>query len=515
MTQNCARSVLLPQSSSLWNDVMKSHLTRRAIMLGAASFAGVALADAPLTALRPLARGLPPAPEVRPGAIDYIVAARLGGTVGYVVADARTGLVLEQGNAAAPLPPASVAKAITSLYALAALGPGHRFATRLIGTGPVNDGVLNGDLILAGGGDPVLNTDHLSTMAERLKQAGVRSVRGAFKVWGGALPAIHEIDPNQMEHLDYNPAISGLNLNFNRVYFEWARSGGQYNVSMDARTDLVRPSVSMARMRVVDRDVPVYTYSAAEGIDDWTVARSALGANGSRWLPVRQPALYAGDVFQSLARAQGIELGQARIVENLPAGAELVRVLSEPLDTIIKDMLKYSTNLTAETLGLSATVAHGEAPHSLADSAGSMSRWAASALHVDCSIVDHSGLGDASQISAGEMVKVLVAAQPAGQLPPLLKNIVFTDAEGEALANPTATVMAKTGTLNFVSALAGYVQTANGADLAFAVFCADPASRRAALDSADEVPDGVRDWNHRAKRLQQELLQRWSVVYAG
>ena len=361
---------------------MMQGLTRRAILLGAACCAGAALADAPLIALRPPARPDPAAPPVSPGAAEFIDAAGLGGTVGYVVADARTGLVLEQGNAAVPHPPASVAKAMTTLYALDALGAGYRFATRLIGTGPVSDGVLNGDLILAGGGDPVLNTDHLAAMAERLKQAGVSSVTGGFKVWGGALPAIHEIDPAQMQHLDYNPAIGGLNLNFNRVYFEWVRTSGRYDVTMDARTDLVRPTVSTSRMTVIDRDLPVYTYASTEGVDDWTVARSALGANGSRWLPVRNPALYAGDVFRSLARAQGIELTAPQQVAAAPAEAELVRWLSDPLADIIRDMLKYSTNLTAETLGLAASVQRGGRPLDLAGSGQLMNQWARSALGV-------------------------------------------------------------------------------------------------------------------------------------
>lgn len=508
-------------------------LSRRAFILAAASLAGPALADAPLTALRPMARpgSVPPAavpapaaaPQASPGAADYITQARLGGTVGFVVADARTGLVLEQGNADVAQPPASVAKAMTTLYALDSLGAGYRFATRLIGTGPVTDGVLNGDLVLAGGGDPVLNTDHLADMAARLKQAGVRRVTGALRVWAGALPAIHEIDPAQMAHLDYNPAVGGLNLNFNRVYFEWSRTGGptngRYTVTMDARTDRVRPVVSTSRMAVIDRDLPVYTYTQTDGVDDWTVARSALGRNGSRWLPVRNPGLYAGDVFRSLARAQGIELGAAELAETLPAGTELVRLLSEPLADILQDMLKFSTNLTAEALGLSASAQRGGRPRDLAASARMMSDWAGSALGVGCQFVDHSGLNDASRISADNMVRMLVAAVGAvggaGQLRGLMKDIVLTDAQGDALRNPPATVVAKTGTLNFVSALAGYIATAGGADLCFAIFCADPARREIALQSAEEIPDGARDWNHRAKRLQQELLQRWAAVYAG
>ena len=497
---------------------MTDFFSRRAILLGAASaladaaLTPAAMADAPQTALRPVAR---PAPSVRPAMADLIAAANLGGIVGCVVADARTGMILEQSNGAAILPPASVAKAVTALYALDLLGPGYRFSTRLIGTGPVVNGVLEGDLVLAGGGDPVLSTDHLATMAERLKQAGIQSVRGAFQVWGGALPYVQSIDSQQQEHLGYNPAVSGLNLNFNRVYFEWARSSATYIVTMDARTDKLRPVVTTARMTVVDRDLPVYTYTDADGVDDWTVARTALGDGGSRWLPVRRPALYAGDVFRSMVRAQGIDLPAATEADSLPAGAELVRLLSDPLDVLIRDMLKYSTNLTAEAIGLTATAARGVHVRNLTQSARSMAQWARRTMGVGAVFVDHSGLGDASDMSASEMVRVLVAAVPAGQLRGMMKDIVLVDSQGEALPEPPAMVVAKTGTLNFVSALAGYIRTPGGADMAFAIFSADPSSRTLARQSQAEVPNGARDWNQRAKGLQQELLQRWAVVYAG
>jgi D-alanyl-D-alanine carboxypeptidase/D-alanyl-D-alanine-endopeptidase (penicillin-binding protein 4) len=74
-------------------------------------------------------------------------------------------------------------------------------------------------------------------------------------------------------------------------------------------------------------------------------------------------------------------------------------------------------------------------------------------------------------------------------------------------------VEAKTGTLNFVNCLAGTVRTGRGADLAFAIFSAEPERRARAIASADEVPDGSREWARRARRLQQVLLQRWAVAY--
>ena len=75
-------------------------------------------------------------------------------------------------------------------------------------------------MILAGGGDPVLNTDALGDMARRLKAAGIREISGKFLVYGGALPNVAEIDKSQPDHVSYNPAISGINLNYNRVHFE-------------------------------------------------------------------------------------------------------------------------------------------------------------------------------------------------------------------------------------------------------------------------------------------------------
>jgi len=497
---------------------MTAHLTRRALLGGAmAAVAGVALAEAPQRALRPRLRGegagQAATAAARAPLADLIAAAQLGGSVGVLLADARSGAVIEEHEAGAAMPPASVTKAITALYALGALGSDHRFETRLLATGPVAEGVLQGDLILAGGGDPVLGTDQMADLAVLLRNAGVRSVAGGFRVWGGAIPAIAQIDPGQLGHLGYNPAVGGLNLNFNRVHFEWARQGGNYRVTMDARTDRYRPDVSIARMRVADRDLPVYTYSGAEGVDDWTVARSALGDGGARWLPVRRPALYAGDVFRTMAAAQGIALPAAQEIASLPGGTITVaRLQSDRMSVLLRDMLNFSTNLTAEVLGLTATAARGGNASGLAASARAMTGWARQALGVEARFVDHSGLGDASRISAAQMVRALVAAGPDGALRALLKDIPLTDADGKPLRNPPAQVVAKTGTLNFVSALAGYLRTAGGRDLVFAIFTVDPDRRARAIAAQDEVPEGARGWNQRARRLQQQLLQRWGAV---
>lgn len=494
---------------------MKSVRSRRIFLTSVAALVGsTALAGAPATSLRPVSR----AGDLRkaPGADRLLRDAKISGIVGYAVVDVRSGQLLEEHASAAALPPASVAKAVTALYALDTLGSDARFTTRVLATGGVSGGIVQGDLILAGGGDPTLDTERLALLAQRLKAAGVTGVKGDFKVWGGALPYAKVIDKEQPDHVGYNPSISGLNLNYNRVHFGWRRASGSYEITMDARSANYRPAVRVARMDLASRAAPVYTYRDAGSHDQWSVSRGALGQKGGRWLPVRKPELYAGEVFQSLARVQGITLGSPKVLKARPGGQEVARVSSDSVDVLVRGMLKFSTNITAEALGMAASAKRRGKPANLVASAREMTRWAKATLGMGTStkFVDHSGLGDASRVTAADMAKALRAARGRTPIRSLMKEIPMRDANRNVLKNHPVKVDAKTGTLNFVSGLGGYATAENGRELAFAIFAADT-TRRAALDrNQRERPEGGRAYNRRAKALQQRLLQRWGRIYA-
>lgn len=493
---------------------MSGTWTRRAALAGLLSgAAGTALGGAPEASLRPTLRPTDLYRRSVPDPDSLIARADLGGKVGFAVADARTGLMLETRQPLVALPPASVAKAITALYALDALGSDFRFRTQLVAGGAVQDGVVQGDLTLVGGGDPTLDTDALAGMAQTLKAAGIREVRGAFRVFGGALPYTDGIDDSQPTYVGYNPAVSGLNLNYNRVHFAWRRNGGSYTVTMDARSERYRPDVRMARMRIVVRDMPLFTYDDQGSFDAWTVAQGALGNGGARWMPVRKPELYAGEVFQTFARSHGIALDTPRVATQFGGGAALVTHRSAPLVEILRDMLKYSTNLTAEAVGMTATVARTGRAASLRASANEMSDWAERGLGMSrARFVDHSGLGDASRVRAADMVKAIVAARG---IRGLMKEHPIRDDDRKVIEDHPVTVHAKTGTLNFVSGLAGFLTAPDDSELAFAIFAADM-PRRASLSRAErERPPGGREWNRRARILQQDLLKRWGTVYGA
>ncbi len=494
-------------------------LTRRHFLGGAVGGATALAtsgiwAKAPVQSLLPEARPYQPTGVGAPASEEIIARAKLGGQVCFVVAEAQTGRVLEVRNPLRRLPPASVTKAFTAQYALEALGPAYSFSTHLIATGPMVNGRIQGDLVLRGGGDPLLDSNGLAEMAKALKSAGVRSVDGQFLVSGGSLPHVARIDPDQPDYLGYNPAVSGLNLNFNRVHFEWKHVDDTWQVAMDARTQTVKPPVTFAQMKIIDRKSPVYTYADEGAREHWTVATSALGNGGSRWLPVREPELYAGEVFQIFARAEGIALKQPRRTQDAVRGTVLVSRQSPPLSRVLKGMLAYSTNLTAEVAGLSATLARGGVAGDLESSAAEMSLWLRRRMALRKPyFLNHSGLSDRNRVCTSDIVQFLLRTGPDSTLASILKPMRLRDEQGNLSKRQGYQVHAKTGTLNFVSALAGFVRGPGGKPLAFAMLSADM-PRRAALPREErENPRGEKGWNTRAHRMQWALINRWIERY--
>lgn len=478
--------------------------TRRGLLGGlAATLAAPALAKTKKAA-KPAAKSAAPA-----SAADLVAAAQLTGVTGYCVAEVATGRILESFNPETGVPPASVAKTITSLFALEHMGADHRFATRVLATGPMTQGRLDGDLILAGGGDPTLDTDTLGDMVAALARRGLRQVTGRFLVYAAALPSIDRITNEQPVQVGYDPGLSGLSLNFNRVNMEWAKGGA--TLQLNARGERFVPVVQGIRVAAADRDLPTFTYADAAGRESWTVSRTALAKAGSRWLPVRHVAPYVAEVFANLCGAQGIVLPAPQMIAALPAGAsELVNWPSAQLSSILRDMLKFSTNITAETMGLAASGAPD-----LVTSSATMQGWAKDNLGLTARFVDHSGLGAASRVTALGMMQALMAGEKRASgagLRQVLREYGLKGGDGAAMAGDTTRVRAKSGTLNFVSGLAGFIEPASGRDLCFAIFSADTARREAIPVAQREQPPGERTWVAHARVMQAGLLRHWAAM---
>jgi D-alanyl-D-alanine carboxypeptidase/D-alanyl-D-alanine-endopeptidase (penicillin-binding protein 4) len=483
--------------------------TRRGMLGGLASTLALpALAKTQKPQARPAEEASPTAgrPE------DLVTAAKLTGVSGFCVAEVATGRILESFHPDVSVPPASVAKTITSLYALDRLGADHAFATRILASGTVSGGRLNGDLILAGGGDPTLDTDKLGDMAAALAHLGLKQITGRFLVYAGALPTVTRITDEQPVQVGYDPGLSGLSLNFNRVNFEWSKGGATYQ--MNARGGRYVPVVQGIDIAIADRNLPLFTYSdrtTNSAVESWTVSRAALAQAGSRWLPIRHVAPHVAEVFATLCAAQGIALPKGELISALPDGTQtLLTWPSARLTDILRDMLKFSTNITAETMGLAASGA-GDLPGSSA----LMQDWAQAYLGLSARFVDHSGLGAASRVTPQGMMQAIMAGEkrPSGRpLRSILREIGIKGPDGKPVKGGSTRVFAKSGTLNFVSGLVGFIEPPSGRDLCFAIFSADTARREAVPVPEREQPPGEKAWVGRARGLQGNLLSRWAAM---
>jgi serine-type D-Ala-D-Ala carboxypeptidase/endopeptidase (penicillin-binding protein 4) len=465
--------------------------------------------EEPLPALGP--------PVVAPdrGAAAALVAARPPGTaVGYLLIDLETGQELAELNPDLPLIPASTAKLATALVALDVLGPEHRYPTELLARGAIEAGVLHGDLILRGGGDPALDVADLLELVVRLENRGVRYVDGRFLVDDSVLPHFSEIAPGQPPEAAYNPGIGALSLAFNRVQVAW-RGGGR----IDAAT---LPPLHEAVFEGAPPGLLPPGGVQLERNDEravvWRVADRGRRRQMTE-LPVKDPGLHAGYVFRQLAGAQGISLDPP-LRGVTPAGAHVLAVHeSVPLRYLVRDMLVYSNNMMAETIGLSTAARLGAVSGGLSAAGDLLLDHLAQMMpDVDwrgAALGNHSGLDGTGRLTPRQLAAIVRYGWQSDALPALLPGggwsgtlIRRFDGTGQALR-----VWAKTGTLNYGSALAGYLFPMTDRPAVFVTMVSDVGAR-AAYDALLPYPGPAAQaaasrWLGRARALQDGLVESW------
>ncbi|MGY0781101.1 D-alanyl-D-alanine carboxypeptidase/D-alanyl-D-alanine endopeptidase [Azospirillum argentinense] len=439
--------------------------------------------------------------------------------VGYVLFDPDSGAVLAERQPAKPFAPASVAKLPAMAAALAVLGPDHRFETTLHITGRLGDGVLDGDLILKGGGDPSLSSEGLTELLRDLGALGVTRVTGRFLYDTSALPEMAEIDAGQPWTAGYNTGVGALSLNFNRFRFDWARpaaAGQPVRVSAWSVSDTGRVPLDSVTVQLGAGAGAAFTPLIAmdgepangePGGERWRFAPQP-GMAASLWLPVTRPGLAAAHVFRRLAVEAGIAL-PAPAPGAVPPTATLAALhRSEPLEVLARQVLRYSNNLSAELIGLAAARRLDPAVQTLPESAAVLTAPAMlAAPRTDWTglrLLNHSGLSAASRITPAQTMALIQGAGPA--------VLALLPGEDEGKVLPPG-VRAKSGTLAYAKALAGTLTTAGGRTLGFAFFVTDEAQRAAMDRTMDrriaEIPPEARAWLARARKLQADLLELW------
>ncbi len=406
---------------------------------------------------------------------------------GVAVQDLETGRLVYARNADTPFLPASNQKLLTVATALDALGSTYRYQTALTFDGRITGSVMRGDFVLRGAGDPSFGSteldvvDPLRRWAERLAEMGVTRVEGRLigddtRFDGQPYPEGWDVDyvtQQASRYLGVSTSALAYRDNVVSLRVRTTRPGRLVDVtvlppgSIDVTNRLMTSRRRRGSALAIDR-----TY----GTNDLVLGGSLPRVyRGTRDLPVQNPTTFALTCFASYLRAEGIEtdleVADVHDLDRPPADdvPPLFVHLSPPLADLVAVVNKKSNNFYAEqifrTYGWSGS-ARGSARRTktFLRRAGVDTR----AL----SISDGSGLSRKDMVTPRAMVQLLAHMDRHGEREAFRASLAEGGERGSTLKYRLrrVPVRAKTGSLQYVRTLSGYVDRRDGQRLAFAFF---------------------------------------------
>ena len=393
-------------------------------------------------------------------------------------------------------------KIITGAVGLAQLGAGYRWRTTLVAGGPVVKGRLEGDLIVFGTGDPTFS-DHarkdalapMREIAESLAARGITSISGKIVAAGDPFPGPKLGAAWSWDYLgeDYGAGFDALYFNegFARVAVRGAGDSVALSVSPATgfpivRRGALRLSADSTKLSIV-LDSVRGEFVASGNLKRGTVDTVNIVYPDQRaaWLhALGQPISALGD------RRSAVESGSMAAPARVKVGDTLVVFQSPTLGEVLPLMEKPSQNQIAEiifhTIGLEKAGA-GSEDSARAVVARQLVAWGA--LPEGFIIKDGSGLSRKDYVSPETLARVLAAMRDDSVwLAALPLAGVDGSLEFRFRGTPAAgNVHAKTGSLENVRSLSGYLSTAGGRRLIFVLLCNNFSVPQSHVDSAQEA----------------------------
>ncbi|MGE5361818.1 MAG: D-alanyl-D-alanine carboxypeptidase/D-alanyl-D-alanine-endopeptidase [Bacteroidales bacterium] len=431
---------------------------------------------------------------------------------GVQVQSLTTGEVLYACNETKLLMPASNMKIVTLAVAAERLGWDHTFETKVVAKGQVDAGVLHGDLVIVGSGDPTINgrsgaaTAVFEDWAARLREAGIKTVSGRviaddrlfdaeplgagwswdYLVYGYAAPVTAlQFNENVAEVVVRPGSAEGLPA---MVFVRPEGSGLSVLNHVTTSAAGTQPAIEVRRM-------------AGSARLDVSGTVAAAASDVVRSVAVDDPVRFFAQAFKNVLTANGVsvrgEAVNARTLDPAPDVSAIEPILvrrSAPLSEIAKVLMKVSQNLYAETLvktlGAQAGTGSIEAGEKVIQEV--LESWGVPPeSHV---LVDGSGLSRYNYVTAqmlGQVLRHLYLDQRHRQ--PFIDSLPIAGVEGGTLARrmrgtrAAGNVRAKTGSIANVRALSGFVQTVDGEPLVFSFLANNFTQPQATIDHAIDL----------------------------
>jgi serine-type D-Ala-D-Ala carboxypeptidase/endopeptidase (penicillin-binding protein 4) len=399
---------------------------------------------------------------------------------GIKVVSLDSGNVLYEHDSKALMNPASNIKLITSAAALSVLDTGYQFKTSAFVDENISEGDAVQNIYLKGYGDPNLATSDLDSLAFAIRRLGIESITDNIIVddsffddnyWGAGWTWDDESDPDA-------PYINALSVNQNCIKVSVIALSNTMSVTLEPNTDFVtvvkkaaivldsiriplkirRPTLNNTNTIIIEGDILNYSQVTQK-------------------LALRRPEFYAGTLFKNSLRRAGISVSGDIVSGVVPDGIHEIAQHFQPIEKVVETINKLSDNLSAEnTLKVIGALKNG-IPGSAKKGVFIEKRFL-SDLGMDTtkfSIADGSGVSRYNLLSADQLIQFLVAMNAQPRLFRMFYNsLPVAGVDGtlsDRMSNyPVAcNLRAKTGTLNGVSCLSGYVRTRDGEMLAFAM----------------------------------------------
>jgi D-alanyl-D-alanine carboxypeptidase/D-alanyl-D-alanine-endopeptidase (penicillin-binding protein 4) len=427
-------------------------------------------------------------------------------SVAVIVEPVLSGPVLVSHRPREQMHPASVMKLFTAQAALELLGPAFTFRTDILATGTIAGGVLSGDLVIRGGGDPKLTYEKVWQVAHHVRARGIREIRGDVILDRSYFAPMAPYDPGSFDkepRRAYNVGPDALLVNFSAIDFRFIPDGEAVRVT--AEPDL--PTVEIAsRIRIVPGPCGAWrqglSYEVVENGMLATVVFSGtypIDCAEKSWpLAILNPERYTEAVWRWVWSEAGGKLSGKVRSGTAPSDARLVyRHESEPLANLVRDTNKYSNNVMARHLFL-ALSAEPKGGGEAQASARIVSEWLARrAIEAPELVMENgSGLSRNERASAATIAALLRAAWSSPVMPELLASLPVLSVDGTLrqrgrLAGGQAHL--KGGTLTGVQSVAGYVLDRRGRRWIVVMIVNDPSA-----GAAQPALDALVDWVYRS-----------------
>lgn len=402
-------------------------------------------------------------------------------TLSIYVADVDTGETVLQWLDGEPRNPASTIKLLTTLVSLDILGPAYRWKTEVFADGEIHGDQLDGDLVVKGYGDPFLVTERVWRLLRDIRLTGIREISGDLLIDDSYFD-VGDYDPAAFDRQPlraYNVAPNALLMNFKvvRYWFEPDHESDAVNVRLDPPLDNLsvenRLGLASGRCRGYQRGITISTNEPAD-----KVTFSGKFPSGCKRYAMDRAVLSHNEFVYGLfgllwRESGGVFDGSWHNAVADPEAEPIVSFDSLPLSEMIARVNKHSNNVMARQLLYTLSAEVKGQPGTEEGGRQVISDWLTANDLESCklAIQNGAGLSRNSRITAADMGSLLTFAWRQPYMPEYLASMSISGLDGTLSrrfrdADLIGKAHLKTGSMDHVSAIAGYLQSRSGRRLA-------------------------------------------------